>query len=263
MKKPVGRAGQCSRRWCTGVLFQQTPEPPRRKGAGEKENTTKKSAGKDSGRPQELCNAWRRCTRARPVAPGPRRRTNNVLRNHGTVPRASKSVVVTGGTAVGGGSREREVPTGPARSRSDRMGTVGTGETTGAGAIATAGAGRGRGIRGGVVARLADGLGAPLDPTIHSTAGGAVPVTAAVRRRARVEMRPEGGMTVRHAELPGGEGVDAAGSVIAAESALCEVCPSGEEHAGRQLSRQRELLQSPFRPLRVRQKKTKRKRCWR
>ena len=54
--------------------------------------------------------------------------------NWAAAPRASKSVVVTDDTSVGGGSRERGVPTGSAQSRSDGMGTVGTGDATEAGA---------------------------------------------------------------------------------------------------------------------------------
>ena len=50
-----------------------------------------------------------------------------------------------------------------------------------------------------------------------------MPVPTAVRRRVRVEMQPEDGKAVRGAGSPGGEGADAAGSVIAAESAPCEV----------------------------------------
>ena len=50
-----------------------------------------------------------------------------------------------------------------------------------------------------------------------------MPAPAAVRRRARVEMRPEGGKAVGGEVSPRGEGVDAAGLVTAAESAPCEV----------------------------------------
>ena len=46
---------------------------------------------------------------------------------------------------------------------------------------------------------------------------------AAVLRRVRVEMRLEGGKAVGGAGSPCGEGADAAGSVIAAESAPCEM----------------------------------------
>ena len=49
-----------------------------------------------------------------------------------------------------------------------------------------------------------------------------MPGAAAVRRRVRVEMRSEGVKAVGGAGSPGGERVDAAGSVIAAESARCE-----------------------------------------
>ena len=91
--------------------------------------------------------------------------------------------MVTGGASVGGGSRKRGVPTGSARSRSDGMGTVGIDDAAGAGAKTTDAGGRGGGARGGVIARRADGLGAPPDPKPSSTAGGAVPAAAAVRRR--------------------------------------------------------------------------------
>ena len=47
---------------------------------------------------------------------------------------------------------------------------------------------------------------------------------AAVCRRVRVKMRPEGSNAVGCAGSPGGEKADAAGSVIAAEWAPCEVC---------------------------------------
>ena len=43
-------------------------------------------------------------------------------------------------------------------------------------------------------------------------------MAAVVFRGVRVEMRPEGGKTVSGTGLPGVKGVDAAGSVIAAES---------------------------------------------
>ena len=109
------------------------------------------------------------------------------------------------------------------RSRSDGMGTVGTGKATETRATMTAAGGRGRGTRGGVIARGTDGLGAPPDPKPQPSAGGAVPVAAALRRRVRVEMRPERGKAARGAGSPGGEGADAAGSVITADFFLCEV----------------------------------------
>ena len=76
--------------------------------------------------------------------------------------------------------------------------------------------------------RRADGRGAPPGPKPYSAAGGSAPVAAAVLRRVRVEMWPEGGMAVGGAESPCGEGADAGGSVIAAELTPCEV-PNGEE----------------------------------
>ena len=67
----------------------------------------------------------------------------------------------------GGVSRNRGVPTGSARSRSDGIGTVGTGEAAGAGVVEVDGAGRGCGTPGGVVARQADSRGPPPGPN-HS-----------------------------------------------------------------------------------------------
>ena len=46
---------------------------------------------------------------------------------------------------------------------------------------------------------------------------------ATVRRRVRVEMRPEGGKAIGCAGSPGGEEANAAGSVIPAKSAPCVV----------------------------------------
>ena len=56
----------------------------------------------------------------------------------------------------GGLSRKRRVPTASARSRSDVIGTVETGEAARAGVAAVGGADRGRGTRGGLLARLED-----------------------------------------------------------------------------------------------------------
>ena len=64
----------------------------------------------------------------------------------------------------GGVSRKRGVPAGSVRSRSDGIGTVGTSEAAGAGVAAVGVVGHGRGTRGGVIARLADGRGAPPGP---------------------------------------------------------------------------------------------------
>ena len=52
-------------------------------------------------------------------------------------------------------------------------------------------------------------------------------MAAAVFRRVRVEMRPEGYKAVGGAGSPCGEGADAAGSVILAESTPCEVLDLG------------------------------------
>ena len=95
--------------------------------------------------------------------------------------------------------------------------------TTGAG-------GRCRGAFGGVIARQVDGLGTPPGPTPKSTAGCAMPAAPAVRRRVRVEMRPEGGKTFRGVCLTGlGLGLDAVGSVITAECSPFKVLVGGGE----------------------------------
>ena len=96
----------------------------------------------------------------------------------------------------GGVSRNTGVPTGSARSRSDGIGTVETGEAAGAGVAAVGGAIRGRRTRGGVLSRLADGREAPPGPRPWSTVWGALSAAVAVRRRARVEMRSEDGFAV-------------------------------------------------------------------
>ena len=127
-------------------------------------------------------------------------------------------------TSGEGGSLEIGIPTGSARSRPDGTGTVGAGDAAEAGAVETVRGGRGRGTRGGVLVRLADGQGAPPGPKPHSSAAGdSAPAPAAVLRRIRAEMRPEGGKPAGGARSPGSEGTDAAGSVIAADSAPCEV----------------------------------------
>ena len=54
-----------------------------------------------------------------------------------------------------------------------------------------------------------------------------MPVAAAVRRRGRVKIGPDGGEEVRGSGLPGGEATDATGSAIAAEPAHCEVLVAG------------------------------------
>ena len=69
------------------------------------------------------------------------------------------------GTPGSGGSLKTGVPAGSARSRSDGMGTVGTGEDAGAGTVTKARGARVRATRGGVLAHQADGRGPPPDPT--------------------------------------------------------------------------------------------------
>ena len=133
----VGRTGRCSRRWGVVVLYQQTPETPRKKGTSVKENTTKQwSAGPSAG--EEGCNARRRCPRDRFVA------------------LASKSVAVTDCMPLGSGSLQRGYPKCPAWLRSDGMGTVRTSEAAGARAITPADGGRDCWTRGGVILRRAD-----------------------------------------------------------------------------------------------------------
>ena len=117
-------------------------------------------------------------------------------------------------------SRKKGVPTGSARSRSDGIGTVGTDEAAGAGVAAVGGTGRGRKTRGGVLARLADGRGAPPGAK-PSTAGDAVPAAVDVRWRVLVEMRSEDGFTVGGAGEPGEAGTDAVGPVVSTESVPC------------------------------------------
>ena len=63
------------------------------------------------------------------------------------------------------GGRNIRVPIGSARSRSDEIGTVGTGEAAGAGVAAVDGVGRGRGTRGEVLTLRADGREAPPGPS--------------------------------------------------------------------------------------------------
>ena len=56
---------------------------------------------------------------------------------------------------------------------------------------------------------------------------------AAVHRRVRVEMRPEGGRVFRGARLPGDDGADAAGSGITAKSYPCTVLVGGGARWGK------------------------------
>ena len=149
----------------------------------------------------------------------------------------------------------------------ERDRNVGTDEAAGAGAKTTGAGGRGRGARGGVIAHRADGrtpadgLGAPPGVKPQSRAGGAVPAAAAVRRRVRVEVRPEGGKIFRGAGLPGGDGTDAARSVVTAESSPCKVLVGGGAHWATIIGAVG-LLQNPGCPRRVRPK-PERKWFWR
>ena len=63
-----------------------------------------------------------------------------------------------------GGGRNIGVPIGSARSRSDRIDTLETGEAAGGGITAVDGVGRGRGTRGGVLTLREDDRGAALGP---------------------------------------------------------------------------------------------------
>ena len=62
------------------------------------------------------------------------------------------------------GGRSIGVPIGSARSQSDKIGTVGTGEVAGTGVAAVDGVGRSRGTCGGVLILQVDDLGAPPGP---------------------------------------------------------------------------------------------------
>ena len=121
----------------------------------------------------------------------------------------------------GGVSRKRGAPTGSAPTRSDGIDTVGTDEAAEAGVAAVGGPGRGRGIRSGVLARLADGRGAPPGPKPLLTAGGAALAAVAVRRRVRGEMRSQDGFTVGGIGEPGEAGADAVGPVVSTASVPC------------------------------------------
>ena len=62
------------------------------------------------------------------------------------------------------GSRGIGVPIGSARSRTDGISIVGTGEAVGAGVAAVDGVGRGRKTCGGVLTQRVDGRGTPPNP---------------------------------------------------------------------------------------------------
>ena len=112
---------------------------------------------------QELFSAWRRGTHAQPVTPTPSQRTDSARRNPRTVIQQQRRGRPSR-TSRGGGTLKRGVPTGSAWSRPDGKGTVGAGEVAGARAVTTARGGYARGTRGGVLARRADGRGAPPGP---------------------------------------------------------------------------------------------------
>ena len=61
----------------------------------------------------------------------------------------------------------------------------------------------------------------PRRTRCQSTAGGALPVSAAVRGRGRVETRSEGGFADGGAEIPSEAEADTVGPVVAAEFASC------------------------------------------
>ena len=82
---------------------------------------------------------------------------------------------------------------GSAQSRSDWMGTVGIGGRVRGGPGATANGSQGRGTRAVGSTREKDDREILPGPKPYSTAGCAAPAAAAVFRRVRVEMRPEGG----------------------------------------------------------------------
>ena len=89
---------------------------------------------------------------------------------------------------------------------------MGTGEAAGSGVAAMGG------IRGGVVARLADGRGAPPGPNPLLTARDALPAAVAVRRRVRVEMRSADGFAVGGAAETGETWTDTVGPAVSTES---------------------------------------------
>ena len=88
-----------------------------------------------------------------------------------TLSRSSKIVATVGVSPGMDGGRNIGVPIGSARSRSDGIGTVDTGEAAGTGVAAVDRVGLGRGTRDGVLTLRVDGRGASPDPNPESTAG--------------------------------------------------------------------------------------------
>ena len=198
-----GRAGRRRRRWCVAGLCQQAPGPSRRRGAGAKGNTNKKSSGRDGGRPRAMYRmaAWHAGSVSNSLAQSAFewRAADSPNCDSAAGPGASKSAAVVDKTSREGESLTIGVPTDSARSRPDGMGTVRAGEVAGARVVATVRGGRGRGTRGGVIVCQADGRGAPPGPKPQSTAGGSAPAAVAVLRRVRVEMRPK---AARQSKVP-------------------------------------------------------------
>ena len=125
------------------------------------------------------------------------------------------------GVSPGGGvSRKRGVNTGSAPSQSVGIGTVGTG----GGRSRGRGGGRSRprpwhSRRGGNTPGRWPR--APAKPKAIVDSRGAIPAAVAVRRRIRVEMRSEDGITVWGTGEPGEAGADVVGFVSSTESAPC------------------------------------------
>ena len=101
--------------------------------------------------------------------------------------------VVGDGTPGWRGRFQREVHIKSTGSRPRGKYTVGAGEAAVAGAVTAARGYCGRATPDKDLVRPADGQGASPGPTLQSTAGGAVPMAAAVRQNVRVEMRSERG----------------------------------------------------------------------
>ena len=112
--------------------------------------------------------------------------------NLAATPRASKSAGGVVGSSEGVESPKRGAPKGSARPRSDGMGTVETGVGARDMPVAAAKGCRRRGTRGGGSTREEDTQRTLPGRTSQSTAGRSESVSAAVRRRARVEMQPVG-----------------------------------------------------------------------
>ena len=111
---------------------------------------------------------------------------------------SSAESIQIGRRGGGGGGSGIERPKigklkGPARTRLNGMGAVGTGAGTRDVPGASDKGGRGRGTRGGGSTGEEGDRGTQSSPKSSSTTGCAAPVAAGVLRRVRLEMRLEGG----------------------------------------------------------------------